>query len=330
MTKFIFDSAELPGDQRLRMERWVESLSSGYVRLSADPAIGMHFNGQLKTVRLENTSVGTISGTVQSITRTATDVAFENTDNVVLLFNSGSHVIGIEQKGRSTDCVSGGAVLIEQCEPSWIKVAAPDVCNLMAVQVPRGHVRRECAQLEDRFLAPIPPSLHTVALMRAYVDFLLDQPDGEDVFVARLASKHIADLVAAIVSLDGGAYQGRLKGLRAGRVALILREIDRSFAESGFSLTVLANRLAVTPRYVQTLLAEAETSFTDELAKRRLDRARELLTSSSHFYMSIIDISEECGFSTVSHFHRIFRRRFDATPGEVRALALRKEGDRHT
>jgi len=32
-----------------------------------------------------------------------------------------------------------------------------------------------------------------------------------------------------------------------------------------------------------------------------------------------MEVSQECGFSTVSHFHRIFRRRFGATPGEMRA-----------
>jgi len=59
-------------------------------------------------------------------------------------------------------------------------------------------------------------------------------------------------------------YGERLRGLRAGRSATIMRELDRSFMDSGFSLAVLARRLAVTPRYVQALLAEVETSFTDE------------------------------------------------------------------
>ncbi|HEY4135493.1 MAG TPA: helix-turn-helix transcriptional regulator, partial [Alphaproteobacteria bacterium] len=89
----------------------------------------------------------------------------------------------------------------------------------------------------------------------------------------------------------------------------------------------LARRLDVTPRYVQLLLAEIETSFTDELTKRRLDRARETLASPHCFHKSIMDISQECGFSTISHFHRIFRRRFGVTPGEVRASIQRRERD---
>ncbi len=116
-------------------------------------------------------------------------------------------------------------------------------------------------------------------------------------------------------------------GARAGRYAMIVRELDRGFVESDFSLRVLARRLDVTPRYVQLLLAEVETSFTDELTRRRLDRARENLASSRYFHKSIMDISQECGFSTISHFHRIFRRRFGVTPGEVRASVRRGERD---
>jgi AraC-like DNA-binding protein len=321
--KTVFDSAELPGDQRQRMERWVESLSSGYVRLGADPAPDMRFRGQLKIVQMENASIGTIDGTVRNISRTAADVAFENTNNVVLLFNGGSHVLAIEQKGRTMDCVSGGAILIEQCEPSQIKVTASEACSLIAVQVPRWQVRREC--LEDRFLTPISAPSSALALTRAYVDYLLDQLDGDGSRIARVASDHVTDLVAAIVGSNGVIYEEQFPGVRAGRLAMILRELDRSFLEADFSLTVLARRLAVTPRYVQTLLAEAETSFTNELSKRRLDRAREILASSRYFHKSIMEVSQECGFSTISHFHRIFRRRFGATPGEMRASIQLKD-----
>jgi AraC-like DNA-binding protein len=317
--KTVFDSAELPGDRRQRMERWVESLSSGYVRLGADPAPDMRFRGQLKIVQMENASIGTIDGTVRNISRTAADVVFENTNNVVLLFNGGSHVLAIEQKGQTMDCVAGGAILIEQCEPSQIKVTASEACSLIAVQVPRGQVRRECPHLEDRFLTPISAPSSALALTRAYVDYLLDQHDGDGSHIAKVASDHVTDLVAAIVGSSGVIYEERFPGVRAGRFAMILRELDRSFLQADFSLTVLARRLAVTPRYVQTLLAGAETSFTNELSKRRLDRARDILASSRYFHKSIMEVSQECGFSTVSHFHRIFRRRFGATPGEMRA-----------
>src|ERR1700685_113610 len=94
--------------------------------------------------------------------------------------------------------------------------------------------------------------------------------------------------------------------------------IDRGFADPDFSLTALSRRLGVTPRHIQRLLAEHQTSFVDEVMARRLRRARNMLTSQRYAHLSIVAIAHECGFSTVSHFHRAFRHHFGTTPGDMR------------
>jgi AraC-like DNA-binding protein len=318
MHKILFDSASLPGDGRLRKEQWVDSLSSGYARLRAGAVQGVDFDGKLKIVLLANASIGTISGTVHTIARTQADIATENTDNVVLLFNSGADVTRIEQKGKAIDCARGGAVMIEQCRPSFVKVAPQAMCSLVAVQVPRGHVVRAVPDVEDRFMIAPPPSSAALALARVYVDTLIDHFDADNPGVPRFASDHIADLVAAAVDPECLCSAAPPPGLRAARLAMIDRELDRNFMRSEFSLPLLARRIGVTPRYVQALFADVETSFTDELTRRRLLRAHDMLVSARYAHLNVVDIAHECGFSTVSHFHRVFRRRFEATPGAVR------------
>jgi AraC-like DNA-binding protein len=110
--------------------------------------------------------------------------------------------------------------------------------------------------------------------------------------------------------------------LRAARVLAIRREIDRRFSDPDFSLPVLASHLGITPRYVQSLLAENDTFFIDEVIQRRLKRAHEMLSSPLYSAMTIIDLAYHCGFASVSNFHRMFHRTFDATPSDVRARAL--------
>ena len=51
------------------------------------------------------------------------------------------------------------------------------------------------------------------------------------------------------------------------------------------------------------------------LAIKRLEKARLLLSSSEK---SISDITFDCGFENVSHFSRIFKDKFNATPSEYR------------
>ncbi|MHB0911928.1 MAG: helix-turn-helix domain-containing protein [Armatimonadota bacterium] len=56
-------------------------------------------------------------------------------------------------------------------------------------------------------------------------------------------------------------------------------------------------------------------SFTDLLARMRVERARELLTRSE---MSLIQIGMECGFNDQSYFTKVFQKHTGQTPGEYR------------
>jgi len=323
MRTILFDSAELPGDARLRKERWVDSLSSAYVRLRADVRPDLPFDGRLKVMQIGAATIGTISGTVLAITRTPTEIAAQNTDNAVLLINSGADQMLVEQKSGAVNCERGEAVLIEQCEPSSIKMRAQCHCDFVAVQLPRHELGRYSRKFADRFMKQVPAGVAALSLLRAYARTLFACADAE-LDVPLFAADHIADLVAAACNTQTTPGEMQERGQRAARFAVILRELDRGFMQPDFSLTTLAQRLAISPRYVQVLFCEAATSFTHEVIKRRLARARHMLTAQACTHLSVTDIAYECGFSTISHFHRVFRRHFGVTPGEMREAALQQ------
>ena len=55
------------------------------------------------------------------------------------------------------------------------------------------------------------------------------------------------------------------------------------------------------------------------VAEHRLQRAYAMLTDPTYADMRIIDIALTAGFGDVSHFNRMFRRRFGDSPSGVRA-----------
>jgi AraC-like DNA-binding protein len=68
------------------------------------------------------------------------------------------------------------------------------------------------------------------------------------------------------------------------------------------------------------MLLEAEgTTFTDYALNLRLTRAQQMLTESRFASWTISAIAYEAGFGDLSHFNRAFRRRYGASPSEVRA-----------
>lgn len=60
----------------------------------------------------------------------------------------------------------------------------------------------------------------------------------------------------------------------------------------------------------------ANTGFSEYLNNIRLERAQVMLCNTDH---SIAEIAMDCGFQSVTYFNRLFKRRFNCTPKEIRA-----------
>lgn len=82
------------------------------------------------------------------------------------------------------------------------------------------------------------------------------------------------------------------------------------------SLTEVARASHVSPPHLSRLFKrETGRSVVEHLHRLRIHRARELLATSSHF---LVEVALECGFESVEHFHRIFRRYTGTTPRAYR------------
>jgi AraC-like DNA-binding protein len=105
----------------------------------------------------------------------------------------------------------------------------------------------------------------------------------------------------------------------------ILAEVARRFGDPNCDLDSVARVLGLSRRYVQQLLEETGKSFTEHIVERRLERAFAMLSDRRCLHRTIIDIAFAVGFGDVSHFNRMFRRRFGETPSGVRAAAIKPE-----
>jgi transcriptional regulator GlxA family with amidase domain len=72
---------------------------------------------------------------------------------------------------------------------------------------------------------------------------------------------------------------------------------------------------------VRHLFAAEDTSPAEFLRNNRLDRAYRMLTARRFLEASIATIAYEAGFGDLSNFNHAFRRRYNASPSEVRSSA---------
>jgi AraC-like DNA-binding protein len=88
------------------------------------------------------------------------------------------------------------------------------------------------------------------------------------------------------------------------------------------NLTDAAAAAFLSPNYLAHLLKkETGRTFTDLVTERRMERAKELLSSS---HARIREVAYQCGFSDEAYFNRRFRQQFAKTPKQYREEMVAK------
>jgi len=173
--------------------------------------------------------------------------------------------------------------------------------------------------LEDRVLQPIASELEPMRYLIGYLRHLVAQQSLTDPALARMAAVHLRDLFALVLGANrDAAVLAERRGLRAARLQAIKRYIHDNLDDGGLAVGVAAARHRVTPRYVQMLFEGEGTTFSEFVLNQRLARVHRMLCDSRHAGSTVSAIALEAGFGDVSYFNRCFRRRYGASPTDVR------------
>lgn len=163
------------------------------------------------------------------------------------------------------------------------------------------------------------PGLHLLERYLASLETLQVLPSSE---LCQVIGLHLVDLVAAAL---GPTAEGREiienRGLKAARRYAILSAIARQADNPALDVDKVARQHGISRRSLQRLLEETGKSFTEHLVERRLESAYAMLGDQRCSHLRIIDVAFAAGFGDVSHFNRLFQRRFGETPSGVRALS---------
>lgn len=94
-------------------------------------------------------------------------------------------------------------------------------------------------------------------------------------------------------------------------------EFIKGNLQSTLSLSMVAEKYAVTPQYLSALFKKKTgIGFQEYLYLLRMLKAEELLKSRTK--ISIADVSERCGYNDSNYFSFMFKKNFGITPSEMR------------
>src|SRR5215472_12623888 len=245
-------------------------------------------------------------------------------DDLLLAVNlSGCSVA--QQRDRELMLQNGDAVLATRGLTGFT-ITRPTPVRFMGFRVPRQDIAPLVGRLDDAPIRVVPHGTTALNLLISYARGLInDHPLTPR--LQPLVVTHFQDLIAAAVGATRDAQaiaEGR--GIRAARLSAIIADITTHLDGCDLTAAGVAKRQGVTPRYVHKIFEGEGLTFSAFVLDRRLAWAHRMLSDARLDHRNISSIAFDVGFGDLSHFNRAFRRRYGATPSEIRQSHTRASG----
>jgi AraC-like DNA-binding protein len=225
----------------------------------------------------------------------------------------------LRQGERATILRTGELAVSKSREPS---ICARDPhARSIELRIPL-HVVAPIGRELDIILATAIAAPEPLAMLRRYVDGLLDSCGLEQADTLNLAVAHVHETVSYILGAARERVEAeKVRGPAAARLRAIKADIVENVCSRELTIVSIAARHQVTPRYVRKLFEGEGVTFSEFVLARRLARARRMLADVRQDAETISAIAFACGFGDLSYFNRVFRRQYRATPTAVREAA---------
>lgn len=285
---------------------------------------GLHFtpkdhNAFAFELASRNLDSGTVLGSARysAVTGARTrELTADGRQNYMLTIHEAGYEIDLNRGRRNIRVAKGDVVIVrESLEQTF---TMPDT-SLLAIVLDERRMNALAPVIGTQPLHHLPAATPGARMLAGYGRMLLEDPTLEGA-AAQLAAEHLYQLTGLALEGRSGAAAPEPARVGQARLALVKEDISRNLSDPTLDIAAVARRQGVTPRYVQRLFEREGTTFSQFLRDGRLDLVREAIEAGDG--RTIAAIAFDCGFGDLSHFNKVFRQRFRATPRDIKAAAL--------
>jgi AraC family transcriptional regulator, positive regulator of tynA and feaB len=312
-----FSTAELPPHRRL--EFWNDLTGSAFTPLVTDPIDRRAFVG-----RLTRTQVGEIrmaeARSDPAIVRHSRQHVARCREAIFMLCLQLDGVSINRQQGRESVLRYGDFHLLDSSRP--YEVSFQQSNRMLVLSIPHADLVRRMPNPESVVAIPMSGRNGVAGLLSSLLcNFWQQRRTGDETFLSPRFSEAILDLVASV-------YAGINAAVPAGAsIAMARREQIRGYIETHLhdpTLTPGSVAAAVhlsARRLHQLFEADGETVGA-YILRRRLEECARAMSDASQRSRTVTEIAFLHGFNNASHFGRVFRERYQATPSDYRRRAI--------
>jgi AraC-like DNA-binding protein len=311
-----FSTDDLP--ERDRLPIWREAFGRAVVKMDMEPIGDGPFRSRADIQMLPNLSIAFVSSSPNRLTRTPALIA-DGSDDLVVGILLGGEVVA-HQGTREVGFRTGEALLWSNDAPGGCLYNSP--IDFLTIAIPRATLTQAVVNVDDALMQLVPRDNEALRLLTGYVQILQGEIGHMSPELKAASAAHVQDLVALALGAGRDAtHIARGRGVRAARLRALKAYMLANLTRRDLSIETVARRHGISPRYVRTLFDSDQTTFTDFVLNQRLARAHRCLVDPRFAGHMISTIAFEAGFGDLSYFNHVFRRRYGATPSDIRAAA---------
>ncbi len=305
-------------EPRRGLEFWNEVACKTFTPVVAEPVDLPRFSARLARTRIGELRLAEVRSEPAAIHHSLSDVARSQESSFFLVLQVEGSSFN-RQSGRDAKLLPGDFTMCASMLPYEMQLLSRG--RRLVLGVGESVLRRHLASPESVVGIRMPGNRGVSGLVSDFIRnlWISHQESWEPTVNSRMAYT-LLDLIAAAYSV---APQAKCEHspLATVRRARILSYIEDHLRDPGLDPAHIARACRITPRYLHHLFTQEEETVTQYVQRRRLEECARALVAAPVRDQLVTEIAFDHGFSSLTHFGRVFRNHFGITPSEYRRAA---------
>ncbi|WP_051790210.1 helix-turn-helix domain-containing protein [Streptomyces sp. NRRL S-1022] len=314
----VYTVETVPAHRRRAYWREALALTFGAVDMGVSDEVEC---GAIRASSLGPVQAVVVDGDPLLARRTRRLIAGSDNDDYVVVKLLSTGVARIEQDGRESFVQPGQLFVYDMARP--VRLTLPERFRTKSLVLPRRVLGLSESDLQRITASPLGTDSALGGLLTPLLSRLVDTAGTYPERTGELIARNVVDLVQTLaeerLGRDGGdsADAARLSLVR------IRAYIDRHLAHPDLTPDSIARAHHISVRYLHKLFALEDITVSRWIQQRRLERCRRDLGRREAAHLTIAAVAHRWGFTSASHFSRVFRAAYGVTPAEWRGSARR-------
>ncbi|CCE09023.1 putative Transcriptional regulatory protein AraC/XylS family [Bradyrhizobium sp. STM 3843] len=298
-----------------QIQRWSDALTDLCGRFDVDPLEGTSFDGRINYTLMSRLKLCQIEASQHRIAHTLARSRSTEHPYIKILFQTyGTSYF--EQDGRHIEIGPGDCLAYDVSMPHTI--VSPALTRHEVVIVPKELLQERGFRLDKMVACKLSARSGTGRIAHDVAHAAFDEATKLSPHSAVGVAESLIDLLLLPLREADAMFD------RGGPEAIYIRAqafIREHLRDPDLTIDQISAALGCTKRYLHMVFSDRGMTVSDYIWRARLQHCRQELETQSG--KTITDVAFSWGFSSSSHFSRVFRKYFGVVPSAVHRAAAR-------